>query len=407
VESRPLFVIEDNIAGNGYRLLSLANQVELPTHFLTSNPSKFATRAKNPCSIADRVSIVDTLDAAKLLRACHDYDPLALAPVIDFNTIPSALAAREYDLVHPPIRSLVICRNKDLTREVTNCIGYSVHHSVCSSASSSIPSGPWPRVFKPLNESGGFGVTLCETEADVRRAKEFLLRNLLSGSGYSRSADFLLEEAIEGPEFSAEVSWNSVTSSWDTVAFVQKHVGGNPHFIELGHTCPHSFGEAQDAFVAGVIGEWLGAVGLKHTVAHVEFRLCNGRPALIEINPRPAGGRIPDLVRATTGVDLLAEYLDVVTGGLHCSALANTIEARFAAIAFVMPSRSGDVVDIEWSRAHQLNVCRTGIMPGTKHAAPWLSNDDRAGFVIAHGETADEAWCRAERAAADARLVYG
>ena len=56
------------------------------------------------------------------------------------------------------------------------------------------------------------------------------------------------------------------------------------------------------------------AVGLDVGVFHLEFIYTEDGPRLVEVNPRIAGGAIPDLIRTATGEDLF-EYLIRIYAG--------------------------------------------------------------------------------------------
>ena len=58
----------------------------------------------------------------------------------------------------------------------------------------------------------------------------------------------------------------------------------------------------------------LAAVGFDRGVAHTELRLTAAGPRVVEINPRPAGNQITELVRRATGVDLPMVYAQLALG---------------------------------------------------------------------------------------------
>ena len=86
----------------------------------------------------------------------------------------------------------------------------------------------------------------------------------------------------------------------------------------------------------------LAALGLGWGPAHVELRLTATGPAVIEVNPRLAGGMIPDLVRSATGIDLIAAT--VANGGRPAGAAGTPSRAAGAAIRFLVAERSGRFV---------------------------------------------------------------
>ncbi len=58
----------------------------------------------------------------------------------------------------------------------------------------------------------------------------------------------------------------------------------------------------------------ISAVGLDHGVVHTELRMTSAGPRIIEINPRPAGNQITELIRLVTGVDLPRVAVELALG---------------------------------------------------------------------------------------------
>jgi biotin carboxylase len=77
------------------------------------------------------------------------------------------------------------------------------------------------------------------------------------------------------------------------------------------------------------------ALGVDNALFHLEFRICGGRPYVIELGARMPGDQIAHLVELSTGVSLADVLVELATGtkqsdarGLHASF------ARIAAIRF-------------------------------------------------------------------------
>lgn len=77
--------------------------------------------------------------------------------------------------------------------------------------------------------------------------------------------------------------------------------------------------------------------------AHTELRWTARGPVIIEINPRLAGGFIPEIVRLATGVDMIRETLKLVVSEQADVTPAYT---NSASIRFLIPSRKGTIKSI-------------------------------------------------------------
>lgn len=110
---------------------------------------------------------------------------------------------------------------------------------------------------------------------------------------------FLVEEWIQGPEFSVE-----------TFSFEGRHVAAAiteklaPGFIEWGHVQPARLSPLDEAALVHRVTEFLDVMGLRDGVAHTEVRLSPAGPRIIESHNRVAGGRVMDLTLPCYGVDL-------------------------------------------------------------------------------------------------------
>lgn len=76
------------------------------------------------------------------------------------------------------------------------------------------------------------------------------------------------------------------------------------------------------------------------SVAHTEIKLTSAGPRVVEVNPRPAGNRITELVRHVTGIDLAAAAVDVALGRTPDLRRTDT-GLRSAAIGFLVPHTAG------------------------------------------------------------------
>lgn len=127
----------------------------------------------------------------------------------------------------------------------------------------------------------------------------------------------------------------------------------------------------------------LDAAGIRLGATHTEVKLTADGPALIEINPRPAGGMIPELIRLATGVDLLGEQLRAALGlPPHLKAE----DAGHAGIQFLLAGADGTLTA---ARGTQEAAAVEGVesvlvtaVPGTPVRRP-RSASDRLGHVIA------------------------
>jgi hypothetical protein len=359
-----VLVVDSNSAGNGARALMAARARGYRTHFLARAPQEYARRPLNPLLAADVVTEVDTFDVPKMLRvltAARGY--VAALAYDELRVVQAALLGDYVGAEHnPPVHAVVQARFKDLTRTALAGTPWSVSFAT-RSLKAPCPTSPigYPCVVKPVDEAASVGVRICRDDRAFAEAIDQLrtLTAQLSSRGYQRTGEFLVEELLTGDEYSAELAWSSHDCDWRLIGFTEKTVSPEPECVETGHVFPHSFGAEDDQRIASALSRCLRRLGLRDTVVHVEFRIDHGRPRLVEVNPRPAGGPIPELVKAATGVCLTDLHLAAHLGNAD-KLLGSMQVTGIAAAGFL-------------------------VAPGA------ASNEDRLGHVIVRGESAGQA----------------
>lgn len=164
-------------------------------------------------------------------------------------------------------------------------------------------------ILKPSRNSGSRGIAKVARDmdkADFVKAYDVALNE-------SRDKSVLIEQFIEGPEFSIEIIvWNGRVN---VLTVTDKKTTGAPHFVELGHSQPSCFPAAdvetlEAAAVAGV-----KALGVDNCACHAEAKLMDGKAYLMEIGARLGGDFIStELTHLSTGIDMVAAAINVALG---------------------------------------------------------------------------------------------
>jgi biotin carboxylase len=148
----------------------------------------------------------------------------------------------------------------------------------------------------------------------------------------------LVEAMVVGPEFSVEVFSGRV------VGITRKHLGEPPFFVESGHDYPAPVSGELAATLADTVRRATSLLGLGWGPLHWELRVRDGVAFPIEVNPRLAGGFIPELVRHAQGIDLIRETLRLVVGETPEPEAARH---RHASIRFLFAPRPGRLAAVE------------------------------------------------------------
>jgi biotin carboxylase len=277
------------------------------------------------------------------------------------------------------------CHDKQRTRPCFARAGLPTpaFHLVTSEAEAAAVDVRYPCVVKPVAESGSAGVLLVESPAARRAHYRELAKRTVNERGQRVFGEVLIESLLEGPEYSVEtLTAGGVTH---VLGITEKRLSTPPYFVELGHVFPAALADRDRQAIEHAVRAGLAAVGVDFGPAHTELRLTADGPVVIEINPRLAGGMIPELVRWATGIDVLAAILALARGAPPALELTRH---EVAAIRFVTAPRAGTLREVSGlAAARDLPSIREVRIDKPAGAAvrPATCATDRLGHVIAAG----------------------
>lgn len=332
-----------------------------------------------------------------VLSSCDYYLPAA------------ARVAARLGLPGPAPAAVEAACRKDATREALRAAGvpgpaYAVCRDWPATAAAAARIG-FPLVIKPVDLCAGMYVRQVADENGLAEAYKALDDFPVNARGQHRAPVVLLEELLTGPEVSVETV--SGAGTHHVVGITDKSLGGAPAFIETGHMFPAAVDPATARAAAGTALAALRALGLDQVVTHTEIKLTGSGPRVVEVNPRPAGNRITELVRYVTGIDLPAAAVDVALGRAPRLTPHDT-GVGSAAIGFLLADRTGELARVEGAE-------EAAAAPGVRElrlAAPGhavraaASNNDYVGHVLVTDESAGAARDRVNGVLAGLRPAY-
>lgn len=164
-------------------------------------------------------------------------------------------------------------------------------------------------ILKPSRNSGSRGISEIEQGLSFGEFAPLFERSMEE----SRDKSVMIEQFVEGPEFSVEIIVSHGTVN--VLQVTDKKTTEAPYFVELGHNQPSLFPEeiveaVKDAAVMGV-----KALQLNDCAAHAEVKIQDGNPYIMEIGARLGGDFIStELTHLSTGIDMVAAAIDVALG---------------------------------------------------------------------------------------------
>lgn len=240
-------------------------------------------------------------------------------------------------------------------------------------------------ILKPSRNSGSRGIAEIEPGLS-KKAFSYLFERAKNDS---RDAAVMIEQYVEGPEFSVEIIvWKGGVN---VLQVTDKKTTGAPYFVELGHNQPSIYSSVvveavKDAAVKGV-----KALRLNDSAAHAEIKVQDGIPYIMEIGARLGGDFIStELTHLSTGIDMVKAAISVAMGDEPC--LTPTEPKHGACIRFFCPKpgvllKIGNIEALERDCVYDANIyVRVGDeIPEVE------SSLDRSGHVIVTADNVTQA----------------
>ncbi|MFJ8210521.1 pyridoxal-phosphate dependent enzyme [Streptomyces sp. NPDC096033] len=388
---RHLLFVESNTTGTGMLALERARALGTVPVLLTGDPDRYRGLAETGAEVVRCDTNSDAALRAAVQERFRREEIAGVTTTSDFYVPAAARIARWLGLPGNAPEAVAVCRDKSVLRERLRAAGvrqprYALVREPAAAAAAVARTG-LPCVVKPADDSGSTNVLLCADEAEVRAQIERILAIGTNVRGMPTARTVLVEEYLDGPEYSVEMFGGDGQAV--CVGITAKSVTTGPHFVEHRHLFPAPLPAATAQSITDTVTAALDAAGIRLGATHTEVKLTADGPALVEINPRPAGGMIPELIRLATGIDLLDAQLRAALGlPPHLKAE----EAGHAGIQFLLADTDGTLTAVHGAEAaaavEGVESVLVTAAPGTPVRTP-RSASDRLGHVIArHAEPA-------------------
>jgi biotin carboxylase len=139
----------------------------------------------------------------------------------------------------------------------------------------------WPVVVKPVDNMGARGCRRVDSQAELKTA-------VAEAMAFSRSGRVIVEEYMEGPEFSVDAL--VYCGEIMICGFADRHIFFPPYFIEMGHTMPSSIDPDAMYSLVEAFNKGIKALGITNGAAKGDVKLTSRGPMIGEIAARLSGG---------------------------------------------------------------------------------------------------------------------
>ncbi|HEY5660350.1 MAG TPA: hypothetical protein VIR59_06160 [Gaiellaceae bacterium] len=391
VQGKRLLVLGAGPAQLG--LLAAARARELHVIALDREPSAPGFR------YADRRAIVSTEDESGIerLAAAERIDGL-IAPGIDWPVAIAARVAERLALPHPiSPETATLSTSKLRQRERFAEAGVpQPAYEICSGAREAAEAAGrigFPCVVKAPDRQGQRGLTLVGSPDEVEDAVRIAL-------DASRSATLLVEELVPGRELT--VNAFSIGGHFHPLTVTDRLTAGLPAFgVALTHVWPSELEPAQIGAAIEAASAAARAVGIENGPSYTQVLVGPDGPRVGELAARLGGGHDAELCRVALGVDLNGAALSVALGeDVPPAAVSPVAKVGGACVRFLVApvGELREVTGVEEAFALEgIRGIRIYRRPGHRFGE-LRRGADRAGAVLAVGDSRQEALERADRA---------
>ena len=239
---------------------------------------------------------------------------------------------------------------------------------------------PSDGILKPSRNSGSRGIAKIQKGLSKTDFTALFERS----KAESRDKSVMLEQFIEGPEFSVEIIvWKGQIH---VLTVTDKKTTEAPYFVELGHNQPSCFPSETVENIKAAAVSGVKALGVNNCACHAEVKVQDDKAYIMEIGARMGGDFISTvLTRLSTGVNMIDAAVNCALG--IEPDLTPKAEPQGVCIRYFCP-KQGKLVSIsntevlndsrvhEWEIYHQVgdeipevtsSLCRSGHVIVTEH----------------------------------------
>ena len=213
-----------------------------------------------------------------------------------------------------PLESVEILQNKDRFRKFLADNGFNVPrakgYTTYEDALGDLDWYHWPVIVKPVDSAASKGVTRVDVKEKLKDAVEFALQ-------YSSSGRFIIEEFIEKEGCSSDSDCFSLNGKLEVITYSAQRFDENAEnpYAPAGFSWPSTFTKEQEDYLTSELQRLLDLLGMNTTIYNIESRVGkDGKPYIMEVSPRGGGNRLAEMVRFSTGADMITAAVRAAVG---------------------------------------------------------------------------------------------
>ena len=213
-----------------------------------------------------------------------------------------------------PLESVEILQNKDKFRRFLADNGFNVPrakgYTTYEDTLEDVDWYQWPVIVKPVDSAASKGVTRVVVKEKLKDAVEYALQ-------FSASGRFIIEEFIEKEGCSSDSDCFSLNGKLKVVTYSAQRFDENAEnpYAPAGFSWPSTFTKEQENYLTSELQRLLNLLRMNTTIYNIESRVGkDGKPYIMEVSPRGGGNRLAEMVRFSTGADMITAAVRAAVG---------------------------------------------------------------------------------------------
>lgn len=308
---------------------------------------------------SDKYVNVSIIDKEAVLKVAQEEQ---IDGIMSFGVDPGVIAASyvQNKMGLPsfgPYESVEILQNKDKFRNFLKVNGFNVPWAFGfadkEEAWESRSNFSYPLIVKPTDSAGSKGCTRVDAEDELMAAIEYAYKYTISGH-------IIIEEFLEKKGCSSDTDSYAEDGRLKFVSFSAQRFDANAAnpYTPAAYSWPSTFTKEEEAYLTSEIQRLITLLDMKTSVFNIETRVgSDNKPYIMELTPRGGGNRLCEMIRYSTGVDMITAITRAVVGDEPENVEQKPYDGHWAEIILhadndgeftglqIDPSLSGEIVE--------------------------------------------------------------
>lgn len=213
-----------------------------------------------------------------------------------------------------PFESVDILQHKDKFRDFLKKNGFNVPWAFSFSSEEeawdSRDKFSYPLIVKPTDSAGSKGCTRVDSEDELMTAIQYAFKYTISGR-------IIIEEFLEKKGCSSDTDSYAQDGKLKFVSFSAQRFDANAinPYTPSAYSWPSTFTKEEEEYLTSEIQRLITLLDMKTSVFNIETRVgINNKPYIMELTPRGGGNRLCEMLRYSTGVDMITAITRAMVG---------------------------------------------------------------------------------------------